>query len=93
MPVVLGRDCAGIVVDIGKNVTGFDVGDEVFLAVPSWAPGTMSEYLVVTESQLAKKPKLISFEASACLPYSGCIAWNALVNESGIEEGNAKGRR
>ncbi|KAK0181626.1 hypothetical protein PV327_003896 [Microctonus hyperodae] len=93
LPVVLGRDCAGIVVDIGRNVTSFDVGDEVFLAIPSWAPGTMTEYLVVTESQLAKKPKLISFEASACLPYSGCIAWNALVNESGIEEGNAKGRR
>ncbi|XP_074111455.1 NAD(P)H oxidoreductase RTN4IP1, mitochondrial [Cotesia typhae] len=93
LPVVLGRDCAGIVVEIGQSVLGFDVGDEVFLAVPSWASGTMSEYLVVTENLVAKKPKLINFDASACLPYSGCIAWNALVNESIIEEGNAQNKR
>ncbi|XP_057327031.1 reticulon-4-interacting protein 1 homolog, mitochondrial-like [Microplitis mediator] len=93
LPVILGRDCAGIVVEIGQSVVGFDVGDEVFLAIPSWAPGTMAEYLVVTENQVAKKPKLITFEASACLPYSGCIAWDALVNESAIEEGNAKDKR
>ncbi|KAG8041818.1 hypothetical protein G9C98_007122 [Cotesia typhae] len=73
LPVVLGRDCAGIVVEIGQSVLGFDVGDEVFLAVPSWASGTMSEYLVVTENLVAKKPKLINFDASACLPYSGLI--------------------
>ncbi|XP_034943214.1 reticulon-4-interacting protein 1, mitochondrial-like [Chelonus insularis] len=93
LPVVLGRDCAGVVVDIGQSVVGFDVGDEVFLAVPSWASGTMSEYLIATENQVAKKPKLLSFEAAACLPYSGCIAWDALVNQSRIEEGNAKGKR
>ncbi|XP_046739788.1 reticulon-4-interacting protein 1, mitochondrial-like isoform X4 [Diprion similis] len=68
LPVIIGRDCAGIVVDIGPSVIDFDIGDEVYLAVPSWAQ-------------------------AASLPYSGCLAWDAIVNESVIDEGNARGKR
>lgn len=92
-PIVLGRECSGVIMEIGQNVGGFDVGDEVFLASPSWGPGTMAEYLIVNENQVAKRPTRITFEASASLPYSGCVAWDSLVNKSGIEEGNAKGKR
>ncbi|XP_058796861.1 reticulon-4-interacting protein 1, mitochondrial-like isoform X2 [Phymastichus coffea] len=93
LPVILGRDCAGVVVDIGQNVINFDIGDKVFLAVPSWSTGTMAEYIVVTENRVAKMPKILPYEASASLPYSGCIAWDALINGSVIKEGNAKGKR
>ncbi|XP_076169066.1 NAD(P)H oxidoreductase RTN4IP1, mitochondrial isoform X1 [Ptiloglossa arizonensis] len=93
LPVTLGRDCTGVVIGIGQSVINFDIGDEVFLAVPSWAPGTMAEYIVVPETNVVKRPKLFSFEASASLPYSGCLAWDALVNKSTIQEGNAKGKR
>ncbi|XP_050445675.1 reticulon-4-interacting protein 1 homolog, mitochondrial-like [Cataglyphis hispanica] len=93
LPVTLGRDCAGVIVDIGQGVTNFDIGDEVFLAVPSWASGTMAEYIIVPETQVARRPKSCSFEASASLPYNGCLAWDALVNRSVIKEGNAKGKR
>ncbi|KYN06277.1 Reticulon-4-interacting protein 1, mitochondrial [Cyphomyrmex costatus] len=93
LPVTLGRDCAGVIVDIGQSVVNFDIGDEVFLAVPSWASGTMAEYIIVPETQVAKRPKSCNFEASASLPYNGCLAWDALVNRSVIKEGNAKGKR
>ncbi|XP_017877373.1 reticulon-4-interacting protein 1 homolog, mitochondrial-like isoform X2 [Ceratina calcarata] len=93
LPVTLGRDCTGIVISIGQRVINFDIGDEVLIAVPSWAPGTMAEYIVVPETQAVKRPKIFSFEACASLPYSGCLAWDALVNRSVIEEGNAKGKR
>ncbi|CAL1689032.1 unnamed protein product [Lasius platythorax] len=93
LPVTLGRDCAGIIVDIGQGVINFDIGDEVFLAVPSWASGTMAEYIIVPETQVARRPKSCNFEASASLPYNGCLAWDALVNRSVIKEGNAKGKR
>ncbi|XP_008208031.1 reticulon-4-interacting protein 1, mitochondrial [Nasonia vitripennis] len=93
LPVTLGRDCAGVVVDIGQSVIDFDIGDKVFLAVPSWSAGTMAEYIVVPETRVAKMPKILPFEASASLPYSGCIAWDALINGSVIKEGNAKGKR
>lgn len=93
LPVTLGRDCSGIVISVGQRVINFDIGDEVFLAVPSWAPGTMAEYIVVPECQAVKRPKLCTFELTASLPYSGCLAWDALLNGSIIEEGNAKGKR
>ncbi|XP_011262065.1 reticulon-4-interacting protein 1, mitochondrial isoform X1 [Camponotus floridanus] len=93
LPVTLGRDCAGVIVDIGQDVINFDIGDEVFLAVPSWAPGTMAEYIIVPETQVVRRPKSCNFEASASLPYNGCLAWDALVNRSIIKEGNAKGKR
>ncbi|XP_011311493.1 reticulon-4-interacting protein 1, mitochondrial isoform X2 [Fopius arisanus] len=93
LPIVLGRDCSGVVIDIGQDVMGLDIGDEVFLSTPSWGVGTMAEYIVVTEKRVAKKPKRITFEASASLPYAGCIAWDSLVNKSPVEEGNAKGKR
>ncbi|XP_076249817.1 NAD(P)H oxidoreductase RTN4IP1, mitochondrial [Calliopsis andreniformis] len=93
LPVTLGRDCTGVVVGIGQRVINFDIGDEVFLAVPSWASGTMTEYIIVPETQVVKRPKRFTFEAAACLPYSGCLAWDALVNKSNIQEGNAKGKR
>ncbi|XP_014478782.1 PREDICTED: reticulon-4-interacting protein 1 homolog, mitochondrial-like [Dinoponera quadriceps] len=92
LPVTLGRDCAGMIMHIGRSVINFDVGDEVFLAVPSWAPGTMAEYIIVSETQVAKRPKSCSIETCASLPYNGCLAWDALVNRSVIKEGNAKGK-
>lgn len=93
LPVILGRDCSGIVVEIGRNVVNFDIGDEVYLALPSWSSGTMAEYLVIDNNKVSKKPKNQTFEASACLPYNGCIAWDALANNAKITEGNAKGKR
>ncbi|EFN89830.1 reticulon-4-interacting protein 1 homolog, mitochondrial [Harpegnathos saltator] len=92
LPVTLGRDCAGIVVGVGRDIINFNVEDEVFLAVPSWAPGTMAEYIIIPEMQVAKRPKSCSFISCASLPYNGCLAWDALVNRSVIKEGNAKGK-
>jgi alcohol dehydrogenase len=80
-------------VDIGRGVSNFDIGDEVLLTVPSWAPGTMAEYIIALETQVTRRPKTCSFEISASLPYNGCLAWDALVNRSVIKEGNAKGKR
>ncbi|XP_014234289.1 reticulon-4-interacting protein 1 homolog, mitochondrial-like [Trichogramma pretiosum] len=93
LPVILGRDCAGVVVDIGHNVINFDVGDNVFVAVPSWSTGTMAEYIAVPENRVSKMPKILPYEAAASLPYSGCIAWHTIVNCSTIEIGNAHGKR
>ncbi|XP_011506507.1 PREDICTED: reticulon-4-interacting protein 1, mitochondrial-like isoform X3 [Ceratosolen solmsi marchali] len=93
LPVILGRDCAGVVVDIGCHIINFNIGDKVFVAVPSWSTGTMAEYIVVPETQVAKMPRNLSFEDSATLPYSGCLAWDALVNSNIIKDDSAEGKR
>ncbi|PSN38803.1 hypothetical protein C0J52_07903 [Blattella germanica] len=92
-PVILGRDCAGIIIEIGQKVSKFEIGDEVWFAVPYWMPGTMAEYVVVKESHIAKKPKAIGFEIAASLPYAGAVAWDAMVNQAHLDQESSDGKR
>ncbi|KRT80356.1 hypothetical protein AMK59_6486 [Oryctes borbonicus] len=78
LPITLGRDCTGIVVDIGRNVNRLEVGDEVWLTAPFWASGTMTEYIVAPEYKVSLKPKTIGFEGAASLPYSGSTVLSVL---------------
>lgn len=92
-PVILGRDCTGIIVEIGQKVNNFEIGDEAWFAVPYWMPGTMAEYVVIKESHIARKPKGINFEIAASIPYAGTVAWDALVNQAHIDSVTAGGKR
>ncbi|XP_026274240.1 reticulon-4-interacting protein 1 homolog, mitochondrial isoform X1 [Frankliniella occidentalis] len=93
LPFVLGRDCSGVVVDIGHDVKNFEIGDEVWLAVPYWASGTLAQYVVARERQVARKPRGIGFEGAAALPFSGSVAWDAMVNQAKLNSHNTRGKR
>ncbi|WP_080874461.1 NADP-dependent oxidoreductase [Oceanobacillus timonensis] len=87
-PIILGWDAAGVIKQVGKNVTAFQVGDEVF-ARPDLTPnGTYASYTAVDEELLAMKPKNSSFEEAAAVPLAGLTAWQCLVNFSEIKEGD-----
>lgn len=79
---VPGTDAAGPVEAVGKNVTQFRPGDEVFgetLHGHQWAHGgAFAEYVSVHQDALALKPKGISFEQAAAACTSGLIALNNL---------------
>jgi NADPH:quinone reductase-like Zn-dependent oxidoreductase len=80
---VLGGDLAGIVETIGKNVTRFQPGDEVF----GIGTGTYAEYARAAENKLAPKPANLSFEQAAATPVSGLTALQALRNHGKAEPG------
>ncbi|XP_018015362.1 reticulon-4-interacting protein 1 homolog, mitochondrial isoform X2 [Hyalella azteca] len=92
-PVVLGRDCSGVVVAIGADVDDFSVGDEVWLVVPLHHQGTLSEYLVVTSSLACHKPQQLTMEAAAALPLSLVRAWGALQQCQLPQRQQAQGKR
>uniref|UniRef100_A0A6A7G0W3 Reticulon-4-interacting protein 1 homolog n=1 Tax=Hirondellea gigas TaxID=1518452 RepID=A0A6A7G0W3_9CRUS len=93
-PVVLGRDCAGVVVAVGADVDDFAPGDEVWLSVPLHHQGTLCEYIVVKSELVALKPPEITMEAAAALPFALMQAWGAMVQQAGIDgEDAAKGKR
>ncbi|KAK7074880.1 hypothetical protein SK128_020693 [Halocaridina rubra] len=92
-PVVLGRDCSGVVVAIGKSVSRVDQGEEVWLAAPFYHTGTLSEYIVVSEELVALKPTQLTFEGAAALPYSIMMAWDALVSQGGLGPETSSGKR
>jgi NADPH:quinone reductase-like Zn-dependent oxidoreductase len=71
---VRGRDVAGVVEAVGKHVTRFKPGDEVF----GTADGSFGEYASVPEKRLAIKPANITFEQAAVVPISGGTALQGL---------------
>ncbi|EFA07672.2 Reticulon-4-interacting protein 1, mitochondrial-like Protein [Tribolium castaneum] len=92
LPVTLGRDCAGIISDIGSNVKRLEVGDEVWLTVPFWDVGTLSQSVIVPEFRIGRKPKNIGYEGACSLPYAGTVALNAL-KEVDISQENAQDKK
>jgi len=80
---VLGGDLAGIVVDVGTEVTRFRVGDEVF----GFGGGSFAEFAVAPEAKLALKPRSLSFEQAAALPVSGVTALQGLADVGRLSAG------
>jgi NADPH:quinone reductase-like Zn-dependent oxidoreductase len=78
----LGRDVAGVVEAVGKNVTQFKPGDEVF----GICRGSLAEYACASERALAAKPANVSFEQAASLPLAGLTALQGL-REGKIQPG------
>ena len=76
-----GTDIAGVVEAVGKNVTRFKAGDEVFgeCSRHGWMNGgAYAEYVAVPQDYLALKPSNVSFEQAAAVPTAGTIALNNL---------------
>jgi NADPH:quinone reductase-like Zn-dependent oxidoreductase len=91
MNIVPGTDVAGHVESVGKNVTHFRAGDEVFgetIKGYQWTNGgAFAEYVSVPEDLLALKPANITFEQAAAIPTSGLITLQNLPNEGRLQPG------
>lgn len=80
----LGVDFAGTVEAVGKNVTQFKAGDEVF----GGADGALAEYVTVRgNGSVALKPPNISFEQAAAVPIAAITALQALRDEGKVQPG------
>jgi NADPH:quinone reductase-like Zn-dependent oxidoreductase len=77
---VPGWDVAGSVEAVGKHVTQFQPGDEVF----GTCRGSFAEYACARAEQLAPKPANVSFEQAAGVPVSGCTALRGLRDAGGL---------
>ncbi|KAI8195844.1 2-methylene-furan-3-one reductase [Colletotrichum sp. SAR 10_65] len=82
-PYQIGYDCAGVVTQVGKDVKGIKVGDEVFSRLPEANRGAWSEYAKCPEHYVALKPKNLSFEDAASLPLAGMTALQTLSRYQG----------
>ena len=80
---VFGMDVAGRVEAVGKDVTRFQAGDEVF----GWTDGSFAEYAIAPEDHLATKPVALSFEEAAVVPISGFAALQAVRDVGEVQAG------
>src|ERR671938_1454537 len=80
---VIGSDVAGVVEAVGKNVSRFQPGDEVF----GIGKGTFAEYALAREDKLAPRPENLTFEQAAVVAISGLTALQGLRDHGGVEPG------
>jgi NADPH:quinone reductase-like Zn-dependent oxidoreductase len=89
--LVPGTDLAGIVEAVGRNVTRFQPGDEVFgqsLVANLWRHGgAFAEYAAVQDARFERKPAGLTFEQSAAVPTSGSLAVQGVRDEGRIQAG------
>ena len=86
---ILGYDAAGIVDAVGPDVTLFKPGDEVFYAGSILRQGTNSEFHLVDERIVGRKPKTLSFAQAAALPLTSITAWELLFDRLGAVPGKS----
>lgn len=89
LPITLGSDFAGIVAEVGANVSGFKKGDEVYGMAGTFdkGSGTFAEFVLADPKYTALKPKKANFIEAAALPLAGISAWQALVDNIGLSAG------
>ena len=78
---IIGSDVAGVVEAVGKDVTRFQPGDEVF----GTGKGSYAEYVCAREDKLAPKPASLTFEQAAVVAISGLTALQGLRDHGRVE--------
>jgi NADPH2:quinone reductase len=87
-PRVLGFDVAGVVEAVGPECRLFKPGDQVFYAGDITRPGGFSEYHLVDERIVGRKPASLDFAEAAALPLTTLTAWEGLFDRLGLREDN-----
>lgn len=83
----LGADIAGRVEAAGRNITQFQVGDDVFGSLPLDELGGFAEYVCANEDTVALKPANLTFEQAAAVPLAAFTALQGLRDKGQIQPG------
>jgi NADPH:quinone reductase len=86
LPAILGMDMAGVVEEVGPQVSTFHPGDEVYGMVGGIGglQGTLAEFAAVDADLLAIKPANLSMREAAALPLIFITAWEGLVDRAQV---------
>jgi NADPH:quinone reductase-like Zn-dependent oxidoreductase len=87
LPATIGSDLAGVVIQVGSQVTRFKVGDAIFASIFDTGKGALAEFAVVAESAAALKPARLDFVEAASIPMVGLTSWQALKERADIQSG------
>ncbi len=89
LPHIGGSDMAGVVKEVGDDVSNFKKGDRVFATgLGIFSPGTYAEYTVAAENMLAHLPEAVSFREGAAAAMAFATSWRALIDRGGLSMGD-----
>ncbi len=87
LPATLGSDLAGVVIEVGRDVTRFKPGDAIFASLFDLGIGSIAEFARVPEHVAALKPANLDFVQAASIPMVGLTSWQALNEHSKLLPG------
>lgn len=87
LPLILGNDVAGVVVQVGPRVRRFKIGDEVYARPSQDRIGSFAELIAINEDAVAMMPKKLTMEEAASIPLVGLTAWQALIETANLKKG------
>ncbi|MEZ8468090.1 NADP-dependent oxidoreductase [Vibrio splendidus] len=87
MPLIVGWDAAGQVVEKGNNVSNLKLGEQVYVYAPISEQGAYAEYLAVDSRLVASAPKSLDIVTAAAVPLAATTAWQALVEGCQLKAG------
>jgi zinc-binding alcohol dehydrogenase family protein len=82
---ILGWDAAGTVQAVGSETTLFKPGDEVYYAGDVTRPGCNSEFHLVDERIVGRKPNKLDFAHAAAMPLTSITAWEAFFDRLKVQ--------
>jgi len=82
-----GSDIAGRIEAVGRNVTQFQPGDEIFVDLSVCGFGAFAEYACVPEKEISLKSASMTFEEAATLPQAAILALQGLRDKKQIQQG------
>ncbi len=91
-PKVIGWDAVGTVVAVGDKTTRFKVGDHVYYAGDLTRSGSNSEFQLIDERIVGKKPETLTVAEAAAIPLTGLTAYESLFDRIKIDPVTDKGK-
>lgn len=96
VPVIIGLDVAGEIVELGAGVSGWSIGDRVLInpidskrgLTGEMFDGGLAEYFLASEEQLIRMPDGVSFAQAAALPVAYGTAHRMMFTNGGIKAGD-----
>lgn len=90
LPAILGMDLAGVIEEVGRGVSRFQVGDEVygFTGGIGGLQGSLAQYAAVDARLIARKPANVTMREAAALPLVFITAWEGLVDRAKVGSGH-----
>jgi NADPH:quinone reductase-like Zn-dependent oxidoreductase len=86
-PLILGWDLSGVVEALGRGVSRFKIGDEVYSIPDPTRNGAYADYIVVREPELALKPNSLHHIRAAAVPLAALTAWQSLFDTAQLQPG------
>lgn len=87
LPLTLGSDLSGEIIDVGLGVSDLSVGDQVYGVTNPQFTGAYAEYALASATMISKKPSSLTHIEAASVPVIAVTAWQALFDQGQLKAG------